>query len=392
VKTCSFGDGLVVPQSPSMKILLIEYRDITHPEAGGAEVILQEIFRRIVAAGHSVDYLCNQHGRAPREEVLDGIRVLRRGRQPYFNFLVPWVYRRELRRKSYDVIVEGIDKLPFYMPWFERRLPVVCIVPHLFGTTVFREATPLVGAYVYAYERLIPQVYRRCHFSVLSQSTRDDLVGRGLPREQLHVIYSGLTQTAYHAPEVKPAGDHPVIIYLGRIKRYKGIELGIHAVELLRANYPNIEYQIIGTGDFVEPLKDLVRKKGLEANVKFLGLKRGQEKTELLQRAKALIYTSPKEGWGLSVVEANACGTPVVASDAPGLRESVKHGETGFLVPHGDVAALAQRLDQLLSDPALYALLRNNGIGWARTFTWERAAAETLALLEQARREFRPAN
>jgi glycosyltransferase involved in cell wall biosynthesis len=92
------------------------------------------------------------------------------------------------------------------------------------------------------------------------------------------------------------------------------------------------------------------------------------------------------------VVEANACGTPVVASDAPGLRESVKHGETGFLVPHGDVAALAQRLDQLLSDPALYALLRNNGIGWARTFTWERAAAETLALLEQARREFRPAN
>ena len=100
-----------------------------------------------------------------------------------------------------------------------------------------------------------------------------------------------------------------------------------------------------------------------------------------------LIYTSPKEGWGLSVVEANACGTPVVASDAPGLRESVKNGETGFLIPHGDVPALAQRIDQLLSDAKLYETFRQNGLAWAHTFTWERAAAETIALLETARRE-----
>ncbi|TAN37110.1 MAG: glycosyltransferase family 1 protein [Verrucomicrobia bacterium] len=373
-----------------MNILLIEFRDITHPEAGGAEVVLQQVFRRIVAAGHRVDYLCNHYPGAAREEVRDGIRIVRRGRQPFFNFWVPWVYRRELRQNNYDVIVEGIDKVPFNMPWFERRVPVACIVPHLFGTTVFREAAWPVAAYVYMLERSIPRAYRQSLFSVLAQSTKDDLVGRGIPPEHVQVIRSGLTQADYSAPETKPPSDHPTILYVGRLKRYKGIELGFEAVQRLRAKYPKIEYAIVGVGDYLPRLQDKVRMLGLENNVSFRGFVTHAEKVALMQQAAVLIYTSPKEGWGLSVIEANACGTPVVASAAPGLRESVKHGETGFLVPHGDVDALTQRLGQLLSDPVLYAALRRNGIAWAQTFTWERATTETLALLEQARRDFQP--
>ena len=367
-----------------MKILLIEFRDLTHPEAGGAEVVLQQVFRRIVAAGHQVDYLCNHYAGAAREEVRDGIRILRRGRQPYFNFLVPWVYRRELRRNHYDVIVEGIDKVPFNMPWFERRVPVVCIVPHLFGTTVFREASKPVAAYVYLLERSIAQAYRHCLFSVLSDSTKADLTGRGLPAANVRVIRSGLTQEDYSAPAVKPVGDHPVILYVGRLKRYKGIELGFDAIARLREKFPRIEYAIVGGGDHLPELQRQVAARGLADNVSFRGFVKHAEKVALMQRASVLIYTSPKEGWGLSVIEANACGTPVIASDAPGLRESVKNGATGFLVPHGDATALAQRIDQLLSEPALYAAFRQNGLAWAHSFTWERASAETLALLEEA--------
>jgi glycosyltransferase involved in cell wall biosynthesis len=371
-----------------MKILLIEYRDPTHPEAGGAEVILQEVFRRIVAAGHQVDYLCNRHGQAPAEEKCDGIRFIRRGYQPYFNVAVPWVYHRELKANHYDLIIEGIDKIPFYMPLFERRVPVMAIIPHLFGTTVFREAAWPVAAYVYLMEQAVPRVYRKSLFSVLSQSTRDDLIARGVPADRISVIYSGLTQTEYSAPEVKPPRRRPTILYLGRIKKYKGIELGILAVDRLKEKYPDIRYQIVGAGDFLDALKEMTRQRGLEGHVEFTGLKRGQEKIGLLQAADVLIYTSPKEGWGLSVVEANACGTVVVASDAPGLRESVVDGQTGFLVPHGDVPALAQRIDQLLSDEALYGRMRAAGLAWGRGFTWERAAQLTLALMERACAEF----
>jgi glycosyltransferase involved in cell wall biosynthesis len=371
-----------------VKILIIEYRDITHPEAGGAEIILLEIFKRIVAQGHTVDYLCNGHGRAAREEVIEGIRILRRGRQPYFNIIVPWVYRFELKKNGYDVIIEGIDKLPFFMPLFERNVPVLCVIPHLFGTTVFREASFLVGSYVYLYERLIPFVYRKCMFSVLSQGTRDDLIGRGIPAQQLKVIYSGLSQDQYDAPSRKPVADHPILIYLGRIKKYKGIELGVEAVRLLKDKYPSIEYQVVGTGDYLDDLKSLVSRAGGNDRVSFLGHKRGREKTALLQQANVLLYTSPKEGWGLSVVEANLCGTVVVASDAQGLRESVVNGKTGFLVKHGDVPALAQRIDELLSNPSLYDAMRAEAITWAKSFTWERATGETLALIQEECRRF----
>jgi glycosyltransferase involved in cell wall biosynthesis len=368
-----------------MKILLIEFRDITHPEAGGAEVVLLQVFRRIVAAGHQVDYLCNHYPGAAREEVRDGLRILRRGRQPYFNFLVPWVYHHELRRNNYDVIVEGIDKVPFNMPWFERRVPVACIVPHLFGTTVFREASAPVAAYVYLLERSIGRAYRHSLFSVLSESTKSDLRGRGLPAANIRVIRSGLTQEDYTAPAVKPRGDHPLILYVGRLKRYKGIELGFDAIARLREKFPRIEYAIAGGGDYLPELKRQVTARGLTEQVSFRGFVSHAEKVALMQRADVLLYTSPKEGWGLSVVEANACGTPVVASDAPGLQESVQNGVTGFLVPHGDAAALAQRIDQLLSDPALYESFRRAALDWAHSFTWERASAETLALLEEAR-------
>ncbi len=369
-----------------MKILLIEFRDITHPEAGGAEVVLQQVFRRIVAAGHQVDYLCNHYPGAAREELRDGLRILRRGRQPYFNFLVPWVYRRELRRHNYDVIVEGIDKVPFNMPWFERRVPVACIVPHLFGTTVFREASKPVAAYVYLLERTIGRAYRHSLFSVLSESTKADLRGRGLPAANIRVIRSGLTQEDYSAPAVKPRGEHPLLLYVGRLKRYKGIELGFDALARLRGKFPRLEYAIAGGGDYLPELQRQVAARGLAEHVSFRGFVSHAEKVALMQRADLLLYTSPKEGWGLSVIEANACGTPVVASDSPGLQESVRDGVTGFLVPHGDATALARRMDQLLSEPALYASFRRAALDWAHSFTWERASAETLALLEEARR------
>jgi len=95
------------------------------------------------------------------------------------------------------------------------------------------------------------------------------------------------------------------------------------------------------------------------------------------------VFPSPKEGWGISNVEAAACGTPAVASDSPGLRESVRHGETGYLVPHGDAHALAERLLALAADPALAARLGRGARAFAETLSWERTATATEAQLSR---------
>ncbi len=366
-----------------MKILLIEYRDMKHPEAGGAEIVLFEVFRRIVAMGHQVDYLCNEFDGGAAEELQAGIRILRRGRQAYFNYLVPWVYRTELRGNNYDLIIEGLDKIPFYLPLFERNTPVMAIIPHLFGSTVFQEASFLPAVYVYLLERGVSKAYRKCMFSLLSNSTQSDLVARGIPLSQTRVVHPGFTHSDYPAPLIKPDRIRPTFIYVGRIKRYKGVQLGIQAVARMKVNHPDVLFQIVGSGDYLQALRELARDLGVEGNVEFTGRISHERKVQLMQQADVLIYPSPKEGWGLSVLEANACGTVVVASNSPGLNEAVQDGQTGFLVPHGDVDALVMRLEQLFNDPALYAKMRAQGMEWVKTFTWDKAARETFELMEE---------
>jgi glycosyltransferase involved in cell wall biosynthesis len=232
-----------------------------------------------------------------------------------------------------------------------------------------------VAGCVYLSEKLIPRVYGAVRFAVLSESTRGDLVRRGIAPENLRVIRSGIDHRFYvpPAPSGPPA---PVMTYLGRLKKYKRIEYPILALPGIKKRVPGAEYWIVGEGDHAGALRRAAREAGVEGAVRFLGPKGGAEKLEVLHRTRVLTYTSPKEGWGLSVIEANACGVPVIASDSPGLCESVRHGETGFLVPHGDIAALEAAAARLLSDDALWGRMSRAGIEWARRFDWERMTDE----------------
>src|SRR2546421_10720642 len=130
--------------------------------------------------------------------------------------------------------------------------------------------------------------------------------------------------------------------------------------------------EIAGQGDDRARLERLVRALGLGPAVRFLGFVPEEEKRRLLRRAWAVVFPSPKEGWGISNVEAAACGTPAIASDSPGLRESVRHGETGYLVPHGDAHALPERLPTPAAQPALVARLGRGARGFAETLAWDR--------------------
>ncbi|MDM7916652.1 MAG: glycosyltransferase family 4 protein [Candidatus Eisenbacteria bacterium] len=364
-----------------MRILIISYRDLRHPEMGGAEVILYEIYRRLQARGHSITFLAGAWPGGPLEDEIDGMRVLRAGNLYNFNWIVPQVWKR-IRGEGYDVIVEDLNKIPFYGPSFQHEVPVLANVPHLFGTTVFRETPWPFALYVYLHEQLIPAVYRRCRFQVLSNTTRDDLIRRGIRADQIHVIRSGIDHSFYQPPNRDGSGPPPpVLLYLGRLKKYKGIDLPIQAMPAILERVPEARYWIAGDGDFRAELQERIREAGLEGKVELLGHKSGAEKLAMLAQTRVLVYTSPKEGWGLSVIEANAMGIPAVASDSPGLCESVRDGETGYLVPHGDVRALAGRLIELLSDDALWSRMGRAGIEWASRFHWDAMADETEGLL-----------
>jgi glycosyltransferase involved in cell wall biosynthesis len=311
--------------------------------------------------------------------MIDGIDVHRVGSRHSFPFLAHRYYRRNLESQKYDIVIEDLNKAPLYTPlWNTPRL--VGLVHHLFGSTAFRETAAPLAAALWMAERPIGRLYRNVPFEAVSESTALDLVRRGIPRDHISVIYNGV-DTDYLTPDPSLRSPTPLFIYVGRLKRYKGVDLIIRAFAELVDQSATLD--IAGTGDYRPSLEQLTRELGVQSRVRFLGFIPEPSKVALLRRAWAALLASPKEGWGISNMEAAACGTPVIASDSPGIRESVIDGETGFLVPHGDVGAMAEAMRKLAESPSLVEMLGTEGRSFAEQFSWDRSAADTISHLEE---------
>ena len=356
-----------------MRIQIVNWQDRENPQAGGAEAHLHEIFGRLARRGHEVALLCSGFAGAAARVTLDGIDVHRVGTRYSFP-LVAWPYwQRVLARSQPDVLIEDINKVPLLTPWWGAR-HTVALVHHLFGSTVFAEASPPIATAVWASERPLGWFYRGIPFEAVSESTRLDLVARGIPAHAITVVHNGVDVDSL-TPDPAARSRTPRFAYLGRLKRYKQIELIVQA--FARLAHPTAMLDIAGGGDDRLRLEELARSLDLGDRVRFLGFISEAEKLALLRSAWALVFTSAKEGWGITNLEAAACGTPVIASDSPGLRDSVRHGETGYLVPHGDVSALATAMRALTDSPDLVTTLGRGGRAFAETLTWDRAARET---------------
>jgi glycosyltransferase involved in cell wall biosynthesis len=290
--------------------------------------------------------------------------------------------RAALARDACQVVVEDINKLPLFLPTL-TSLPFCAIVPHLFGSTAFEEAAWPMAATVWLAERPVPLVYRRAGFHAISESTRDDLVKRGVRPEAIEVIHPGVDSRHYHPDAAAARTPFPSFVYVGRLKRYKGLDLAIRAVAVARRTRPDIRLSIAGGGDYRDALAALVRELGQETAVSFLDRIPEADKIRLFQQAWANVFPSPKEGWGITVMEAAACGTPSIASDSPGLRDSVRNGETGWLVRHGDVEALAARLVAVAAEPGSVSRFGVAARAHAERLTWDDAARRTEAHLER---------
>ena len=226
--------------------------------------------------------------------------------------------------------------------------------------------------------------YARAAVHAISASTRDDLIARGFAPGAIRVIYPGV-DTARYAPAASvPREGEPAFLYVGRLKRYKQVDTAIRALARVRASAPRSRLWIAGTGDDRSRLEREARHAGVADAVDFLGYVSEDRKLELYRRAWAVVLPSLKEGWGITNLEAAACGTPAVAADNSALRESVREGETGFLVPTGAAEAFAAALGRIAADPELRGRLAGGARAFAATFSWERAARETMDHLEGA--------
>jgi glycosyltransferase involved in cell wall biosynthesis len=362
-----------------VRILVVNWNDRENPNGGGAEVHLHEIFGRLAARGHRVDLLASGWDESAPRAFLDGIDVHRVGTRYTFQFKARKYYEERLRSNGYDVVIEDLNKIPLYTPrWKNAR--VVGLVHHLFGPTIFREAPAPMAAAVWLAERGIRFAYRNVPFQAVSESTADDLAGRGIDRAHIRVIYNGI-DTGFFIPAQGTRSSTPLFCYVGRLKRYKGVNLILEAFAKL--DHPGARLEIAGAGDYRDHLEGIADSLGLLDRVRFLGFVSAEEKRDLLRRSWASVFASPKEGWGITNLETAACGTAVIASDSPGLRESLIDGETGILVRHADVPALAAAMSRVAGSIQDANAMGAAGRRFAERFTWEKSADDTISHLSE---------
>jgi len=362
-----------------MKILALNWQDISNPIGGGAEVHFHEIFKRIAAHGHEVHLFCCSHPGLPDEEEIDGIRIVRRGSRNTFNFIVPFTVKKIFNIDEYDVVIDDINKIPLYTPLYIKK-PVLAIVHHLFKKSIYQQAHVIPASYVYLAELLIGKVYRKTPFTVVSESSKEELIKEGIPEENITIIYNCVDHSVYNPG--KSEKQQNLLGYLGRIKKYKRIDSAVNAIDVVRKSIPDIKLLILGDGDYLPTLRNMVKDKNLEKNIEFLGFADAEKKVEVLRKCELVINPSSKEGWGLTVIESNACGTPVIASNVPGLRDSVIHDKTGILFEFGNVEELAGHIISVLHDRPRLKQLSSNAIEWARSFNWDDSAEKMFSLIQ----------
>lgn len=362
-----------------MKILILNWRDVKHPRAGGADFRLQHVYAPLARQGHEVVlYSCAFPGCEP-DDTIDGIEVHRLGNDFTFSFLCMLKLRGWVEKHRPDIVVEDLNKLPFYSPIVYKG-PLIIQMHHLWSSSIFREAFFPMALFIWLSEEMIRFVYRTCRFSVVSESTRTELLAMGVPGENIRVIHNGADLSRYQPAE---GPKEPFMLWISRLQKYKGPVDAVKVLEKLLPDFPELKLVVVGDGPFRSRIEKHIAKRGLQDKVTLTGFIGEDEKIGLLQRAAVHLQSSYKEGWGLSVIEANACGCPVVANDTTGLCDSVIDGETGLLYNHCDINDAASKVRSVLTNEPLRDRLVEKGRGWASTFSWERNTREILEYLHE---------
>ena len=373
--------SMPTPLTGKMRILFFNWRDTKSVYAGGAETYVQALASRWVKEGHAVTLFTSNDGYLPPNGETDGVRIIRRGGF-YVVYVIASLYYLFHFRSKFDVIVDSENGIPFFTPLYAKE-PVYCLVHHI-HQEVFRKSLiwPLAKFAMFLEKDLMPYVYRHSNFITVSDSSKREMQKLKITDNDIQVVHPGI-DTDFLTPGEK--STTPMISYVGRLKEHKSVHLLIKAFKEVLEKVPEAKLIIAGDGEEENKLVQLVRKLKIDNSVDFRGKVTEEDKRDILRKSWVFCTLSMIEGWGITTIEANACGTPVIASDVSGLRDSVKEGETGLLVTYGDVKVLAEKIILLLSISSLRETLSKGAISWSSNFAWDKSSERFIKIVNEGR-------
>jgi glycosyltransferase involved in cell wall biosynthesis len=369
------------------RVHVLAWRDLDDIEAGGSEVHAAEVVRRWAAAGLDVTMRTSYAFGHPKSVQRDGYRVVRRaGRYAVF----PRAVAAELvgRTGPRDGLVEIWNGVPWLSPVWARG-PRVVFLHHLhrkMWSMVLPENPALARAGELVERRIAPPLYRNTTIVTLSESSRNELIReQGFRPDRVRIVPPGIDA------RFGPGGEKsatPLVVAVSRLMAPKRFDLVIRAAVEARRSCPDLALVIVGKGEEHERIESLVRTLDAEEWITLAGYLDDTELVALYQRAWVLTSGSIAEGWGMTITEAAACGTPAVVTDIAGHRDAVHAGRSGLLAADG--RELASQLVAVLTDGGLRARLSRGALDRAAELTWDATAVGTLAALaDDARRRRR---
>lgn len=358
-------------ESKSMRILIFNWRDTQHIYAGGAEVYVHELAKRWVGEGNKVTMFCGNDNRQRVNEVIDGVEIFRRG-GTYTVYLFAFIYYLVKFRGKYDLIIDCENGIPFFTPLYVRK-PIILVIHHVHQDIIRKYLRfPIAQIAATLEAKVMPSIYRDRQVVTVSESSKEEIIKLGFTREEnIEIVYNG---TSVKNDEYVPKTEYPSFLYLGRLQDYKNIDVAIEAFAKVARKYPSAKLNIVGFGESQSKLRKLAERLKVAESVSFMGKVSDRDKARLLSEAWVVLQPSQVEGWGITVIEANACGTPVIASRVNGLRDSVVHGRTGILVQYRSAGQFAKAMENLIQDTELRERLSREAYLWSRNFSWSKSA------------------
>ena len=359
------------------RIVVLSRRNITHSRAGGASQYLHEVFTRLTDS-HEITVLSEGAPSAREEEEIDGIRYINIGKA-LPRVAIPIRYLVNFARKA-DLLIDHADvAIPWLSPLYVSK-PRITIVHQLVKEIYYYQLSRPWAEVGIRAERAIYKLYSGSRIVTSSGSTARELAELGIPIGNISVIIPGHDK---HTVSRRPLKDRGVrIICVSRLVRYKGIQYALRAFRDVLLTCPNATFRIAGTGPFQRELYLIADSFDVSRNVEFFGRVSTETKFDLLSKSRVAVFPSIRDGYGISVIEANSVGTPVVGWDVPGPQDSIVDGVTGLLSPFPNEKAFATSLTTLLTDDTTWEHMSQNAWKNSNEFSWDRAASEFRKVID----------
>jgi glycosyltransferase involved in cell wall biosynthesis len=362
-----------------MHILILNWRDIRNPQAGGAELLTHELAKYFVEQGHRVTQLSAAYPGSVPEEIIENVHIVRRGR--WWNIhSIAFLYYLFGKFGHTDIIIDEVHWFPFFSKIYapDKTVLLACEVAHTLFFNLFPYPLACIGRMV---EKLYLYLYQDVPTLCISLSTKEDLVKEGFSPQRIAVLKLGLSIPT-KIPTFKKM-KRPTIMFLGRLNRQKGIFDAIDMFSIVHRIIPRSVLWIVGFGsekaqfDIIEYLGN----KGVYTAAVIHGMVSSEEKFKLLAKAHVLVVPSVHEGWGLVVPEAGMVRTPAIAYNVPGLKNTIDNKRTGILVDPNP-QSLAKGVMEIIGKSSILERMGRAAQMKATTYNWKETGEQALAVIQ----------